>query len=282
MHARYDLMSITQPGTRTRLSPLTQSQPHASDSAGIPEVSVVIPVFNESGRITDSLERVWRYFTTTTSSVEIIFVDDGSTDDTVEVARRFASDHPEVQVLAEEHRGKAAAVLSGMDAARGDVVGFMDVDLATPLDTWERCRDAIALGAGVAIGSREGPGSQRVKEPWYRHAMGRVFNGLVQLLLLPGIHDTQCGFKFFSRNAIEDILPRQRLYRDAEVVKIPRVTAFDVELLYIARKHGHDIAVIPVTWHYGDKSKVNPITDTLQNARDIFSVRINGWLGRYA
>lgn len=264
------------------MNPLNETQQNAYASDEIPEISVVIPVFNESARIAHSLERVWRYFTTNASSVEIIFVDDGSRDDTVALARHFAATHPEVHILAERHRGKAAAVLSGMEVARGSIVGFMDVDLATPLDTWERCREAIANGAGVAIGSREGAGSERVKEPWYRHAMGRVFNGLVQLLLLPGIHDTQCGFKFFTRDAIDDILPRQRLYRDANVVQMPRVTAFDVELLYIARKHGHEIAVIPVTWHYGDHSKVNPITDTLQNALDIIKVRRNSWLGRYA
>ncbi len=100
-------------------------------------------------------------------------------------------------------------------------------------------------------------------------------------MLLPGIEDSQCGFKFFSREAVDDILPRHRLYRDADVVRMPRVTAFDVELLFIARLCGHRIAVIPVTWHYGDHSKVNPLTDTLQNVRDIITVRLNGWLGRY-
>jgi len=168
-----------------------------------------------------------------------------------------------------------------MGMARGDIVGFMDVDLATPLGTWIPCRDAIRSGAGVAIASREGDGSHRVGEPEYRHVMGRIFNGLVRLLLLPRIEDSQCGFKFFSREALEEILPRQRLYRNADVLTIPRVTAFDVELLFIARQHGFRIAVIPVTWQYGDHSKVNPITDTLQNLKDIISVRTNGWLGRY-
>jgi hypothetical protein len=126
-----------------------------------------------------------------------------------------------------------------------------------------------------------GVGADRVGEPEYRHIMGRIFNGLVRFLLLPGIEDSQCGFKFFSRSAIEDILPRQRLYRNAGELSIPRVTAFDVELLFIARQHGYKIAVIPVTWQYGSHSKVNPITDTFQNLKDIISVRINGWRGRY-
>jgi hypothetical protein len=133
----------------------------------------------------------------------------------------------------------------------------------------------------VAIASREGIGAIRVGEPWYRHVMGRAFNGLVRLLLLPGIHDTQCGFKFFTREAIDQILPRCVLYRDASVVTVARVTAFDVELLYIARRLEFRIDVIPITWTYGTQSKVNAVTDTLQNLRDVLSVRWNGWRGRY-
>ncbi len=259
----------------------TPTNPDGVDTTPSPTVSVVVPVYNESLRVPVSIQEIWRYFQNAADHAEIIVVDDGSTDDTVAIARSLAVSHPEIHVLAQPHRGKASAVLAGMNAARGNVVGFMDVDLATPLQTWEACRTALEDGAGVAIGSREGVGAQRVGEPGYRHVMGRVFNTLVRLLLLPRIEDSQCGFKFFSREAIDDILPRHRLYRDADVVRMPRVTAFDVELLFIARLCGHRIAVIPVTWHYGDHSKVNPLTDTLQNVRDIIAVRVNGWLGRY-
>ena len=207
-------------------------------------VSIVVPVYNESARSGLSLERIHSYFEAVENRFELI-------------------------------------VLAGLERASGDIAGFMDIDLATPLDAWLEARKAIHEGAGVAIGSREGIGAQRVDEPWYRHVMGRIFNALVRALLLPGIHDTQCGFKFFSREAMDDVLPRTLLYRDAGVVRIPKVTAFDVELLFIARQHGHQIAVIPVTWHYGDQSKVNPLTDTLQNVRDVLAVRLNGWLGKY-
>jgi dolichyl-phosphate beta-glucosyltransferase len=246
-----------------------------------PFVSVVVPVYNESSRVTLSLDRIWDYFHRESPSFEIIIVDDGSTDETLQLARNFARNHREVIVLDEPHRGKASAVLAGLERASAPIAGFMDIDLATPLDAWEQCRDAIKDGAGVAIGSREGVGASRVDEPWYRHVMGRVFNGLVRVLLLPGIHDSQCGFKFFTRAALDDVLPRTQLYRNATEVRMPRVTAFDVELLFIARQHRHEIAVIPVTWHYGEHSKVNPVTDTLQNLRDVLTVRVNGWLGRY-
>jgi dolichyl-phosphate beta-glucosyltransferase len=267
--------------SNARLNQSTHITTRLTDDTPPPDVTVVVPVFNEAPRIEQSLDALWHYFRDRDEDAEILVVDDGSGDETVSLARSFSANHAHVCVLAVEHRGKAAAVLAGIQQARGLIVGFMDIDLATPLETWEQCRSAIEGGAGVAIASREGIGSQRVGEPWYRHVMGRIFNAMVRILLLPGIDDTQCGFKFFSRDAIVDILPRQQLYRHAGVVSIPRVTAFDVELLYIAHKHGHRIAVIPVTWQYGTQSKVNPITDTLQNVRDVLTVRVNGWRGRY-
>ncbi len=214
-------------------------------------------------------------------SIDVIIVDDGSSDDTFAIATARASRHSHLTVMREDHLGKANAVLAGLAAARGAYAGFCDVDLATPLSTWDRCAAAFEGGADVAIASREGAGAIRVGEPWYRHAMGRAFNGLIRLLLLPGIHDTQCGFKFFTREALATILPRCQLYRDATVVQRPRVTAFDVELLAIARRHHLDIAVIPITWTYGEHTKVNPLTDTLQNLRDVLEVRWHGWRGRY-
>lgn len=263
------------------MSDATSLDTQSTGTSPAPTVSVVVPVYNESGRVAQSIERIRQYFEHLVSSFEIIVVDDGSTDDTVAKAEAAARGDGVVRVLAEPHRGKASAVLAGMSAARGEIVGFMDVDLATPLETWEASKSALDGGADVAIASREGSGADRVGEPEYRHIMGRIFNGLVRLLLLPGIHDTQCGFKFFSRTAIDDILARQQLYRDAGEVRSPRVTAFDVELLFIARQLGYGIAVIPVTWQYGEQSKVNPVTDTLQNVRDVLMVRFNGWRGAY-
>lgn len=244
-----------------------------------PKISVVIPVYNESHRIHRTLEDIWEYFQH--RDAELLFIDDGSSDNTADVVANFANTHPGVTVVAETHRGKAATVLTGMKQAQGEIVGFMDADLATPLETWDRCEEALQNGAGVAIASREGIGSDRVDEPWYRHVMGRVFNGLVQLLLLRGIDDTQCGFKVFSREALDDILPRQRLYENADEVRTPRVTAFDVELLFIARKFGHEIAVIPITWQYGDHSKVNPVIDTIHNVIDVLRVKWNSLRGKY-
>lgn len=257
--------------------PLSGTAPQSS----FPDVSLVIPVYNESARIGPCLEQLTAWIARRPESFEIIVVDDGSKDDTALIADRWARSHGDITLLQEPHRGKANAVIAGMSFARGTIVGFLDVDLATPIETWDACAVEFQRGADIVIASREGIGATRIGEPWYRHAMGRAFNGMIRLLLLPGIHDTQCGFKFFTRRALAVILPRTHLYRRSEAISRPRVTAFDVELLFIAKQHQLRTSIIPVTWTYGEHTKVNPLTDTLQNLRDVLQVRINGWLGRY-
>lgn len=252
-----------------------------SERLPIPALSIIIPAYNEEARIERTLATVADYVASNTLASEIIVVDDGSADETAALAECFAHHHPEAHVIKAPHGGKASAVLRGLHEARGEVVGFIDADLATPIETLDACRAALASGVGVAIASREGVTARRIGEPWYRHAMGRVFNGLVQMLVLPGIDDTQCGFKFFSRDALEVILPRCHLYRINEMARRPRVTAFDVELLVIARRHGVRIAIIPVTWSYGAQSKVNPILDTWQNFSDVLRVKYYDWRGSY-
>jgi len=247
----------------------------------IPDVSLIIPVYNESDRIGRCLEHLTSWSATRTESLEIVVVDDGSADDTALIAERWTTAYPQITVLREPHRGKANTVLAGLAFAHGRVVGFLDVDLATPIETWDAVSDAFHHGADLVIASREGLGAHRIGEPWYRHAMGRAFNGLIRVMLLPGIHDTQCGFKFFSQAALKVILPRTHLYRNSMPISRARVTAFDVELLYIARSHHLNLAIVPVTWTYGEHTKVNPLTDTFQNVRDVLHVRVNGWLGRY-
>jgi hypothetical protein len=163
-----------------------------------------------------------------------------------------------------------------MLAACGEQVAFSDADLATPLSYLTALRAALAAGCDIAIGSREGMGARRIGEPFYRHVMGRAFNGLVRALLVPGIDDTQCGFKLFRADVARDLLERSRLYRGGpRSVSGPRVTAFDVELLTIARMQGHRVCAVPVVWSYGRGSKVRPARDTWHNARDVLHV----WVG---
>ncbi len=246
-----------------------------------PSLSIVIPAYNESARLDGCLRDVFAFVQARAGTTEVLLVDDGSSDDTLLRAQAFAAGSGALRVLAEAHRGKAAAVEAGMLAATGSVILFMDADLATPLSYTETLIARIDAGADVAIASREGVGARRVGEPIHRHLMGRAFNLLVQALLLPGIQDTQCGFKAFRRDAAHEILQRTLLYRGSGLARGARVTAFDVELLYVARRLDQRIDVVPVVWSAGSDSKVNPILDTWINLTDVFEIRVNGWRGRY-
>jgi glycosyltransferase involved in cell wall biosynthesis len=240
-----------------------------------PRLSLIIPAFNEQSRIGRTLEESWGFLAAQPYDFEVILSDDGSTDETRVIGECFRQSHGNVTILSIPHGGKAAAIRAGMKAARGEIVVFTDADLATPISYIADFVAAIERGADVVIGSREGAGANRVGEPFYRHMMGRAFNRLVQTLMLPGINDTQCGFMAVTRFASQEITRRARLYADHETITGARVTAFDVEMLVIARKLGLKITEIPVIWTYGTQSKVNPITDTVTNLRDIAAIKLN-------
>lgn len=247
-----------------------------------PTLSLVIPAYNEALTLPATLASAWSYFSAQSYSFELIVVDDGSDDATLAIARSFASNHPGARTLAISHGGKAVALRVGLSAATGDLVAFTDADLATPLEYLATFRAAIASGCDVVIGSREGKGARRIGEPLYRHVMGRVFNGLVRLVVLPGIHDTQCGFKLFRRSALDAVLDGARLYAEPSgTVSGARVTAFDVEMLVVAKRRGCRICPLPVVWTYGVRSKVNPARDTWHNLFDVLRVKLNDLRGRY-
>lgn len=247
-----------------------------------PTLSLVIPAFNEAHRIERTLRESLSFIASDFPGSEIILVDDGSTDDTLRRARTVAAVEPALRVIASRHGGKAAAVRTGMAAATGELIGFTDADLATPLTHLHDLVSAIDRGCAIAIGSREGAGAVRIGEPAYRHIMGRGFNTLVRIVVLPGFADTQCGFKLFRRDAVERILPRARLYAgESEAVAGPRVTAFDVELLVIARRQRLRVCPVPVTWRYGEQTKVDPVRDTWHNLTDVIRILVNNLRGRY-
>lgn len=244
--------------------------------------TVIIPAYNESFRIAGSLRTVLGYLADQSYRSEVLLVDDGSTDDTAAVARTLVDEFPNLKVLTIPHGGKAAAVLHGLEVATGDLILFADADLATPITYLGEFRKLAKRGADVVIGSREGETAARIGEPQFRHLMGRGFNAMVRILLLSGIHDTQCGFKLFTAHARDLVLPRLLLYREeSEALSTPKVTAFDVELLVVARRLGLDIAVVPVTWTYGEQSKVSPVGDTVTNFSDVAHVKWNDLRGRY-
>jgi len=253
------------------------------DGLNRPLVSVVIPAFNEERRLPQTLQRVYQYFARQNYPSEILVVDDGSSDGTARVVEQFARDHPTVRLIKNDHRGKGYTVRTGMLAAQGHIILFSDADLSTPIEDIEKLLPWFEHGYDIAIGSREGAGAQREQEPFYRPLMGRVFNFVVRLLTVRGIQDTQCGFKAFRDDVARDVFSRMRLYGEhSKRIQGGMVTAFDVEVLFIAHKAGYRIKEVPVQWRYGTETKVNPLKDSWRNFRDVVMVRWNDLRGLYA
>jgi len=270
-------------GDATTDEPVRNSEGNAgSIRQADPSLSLIIPAYNEAIRVESTIQDAVSWLSAQPFATELIVVDDGSDDETADRAERAFSELGCGRVLRIAHGGKAAAVRAGMLAATCEQIAFSDADLATPLSYLADLRTALAAGCDIAIGSREGAGARRIGEPPYRHLMGRVFNGLVRLLLVPEVHDTQCGFKLFRAEVARDLLRRSRLYRESgPTVSGPRVTAFDVELLTIARLNGYRVCPVPVVWRYGEGSKVRPARDTWHNVRDVLDVWASARQGRY-
>jgi len=250
-----------------------------------PELSVVIPTYNEEKRgIKKNLGVVVDFLESEGFNYEVIVADDGSTDNTVAVVEEFARGKERVRVLKLPHRGKGATVRDGMLEAKGKYILFSDADLATPIEEVKRLLNWVKnQGFDIAIASREGIGARRENEPWYRHLMGRVFNFLVKLVALRGIEDTQCGFKLFKAAAAKDILARLKIYGREGTAELrhPYLGAFDVEVLFLARKLGYKIKEVPVVWYYTETQKLDPFRDSIRMARDVLRVRLNDLKGVY-
>ncbi len=245
-------------------------------------LSIVIPAYNEARRLPKTLERIHAYFCDVIKrwqvqmdAIEVIVVDDGSTDGTSELAKTFAYRFPNYQVLRHSpNRGKGYAVKRGMLAAKGHFRLFSDADLSTPIDELDKMLPLLLSGeVDIAIASRGLPQSQLlVRQPWHREMLGRFFNLVVQGLATPGIWDTQCGFKLFRGDVAERLFKLQTL--DG--------FAFDVEILYLARKFRYRIAEVPVRWLNDPNTKVQTLRHGMQMLRDLLIIRLNDLKGRYA
>lgn len=246
------------------------------------ELSIVVPAYNEERRLPESLRQILAYLDRQQYAAEVIVADDGSSDTTAAIVERVAAQRPEVRLLRLDHRGKGYAVRAGALAARGAYVLLCDADMAVPIEEWDQLRTTLERGYHVAIGSREGIGATREGEPWYRHVMGRVFNMIIRIVAVGGFQDTQCGFKAMHRGVAEDLFRRVRIYGDdAPTVQGAAVTAYDVELLYLAVKRGYRVAEIPMPWRYGEETKVSALRDSQRNLRDVLRVRWNALRGAY-
>ncbi|MGH7718359.1 MAG: dolichyl-phosphate beta-glucosyltransferase, partial [Gemmatimonadaceae bacterium] len=247
--------------------------PPGHPMTGTPDVSIIIPAYNEEARLERTLRQAVEYFRASERAFELIVVDDGSRDRTSTVARELAAEYSELRLIRlAANRGKGHAVRAGVLNAQGRYVLFADADAATPFQEIERLDAALASGADVAIGSRAGEGSGvRVKKRFYRHIIGRTFHALVSALTVRGIRDTQCGFKLFRGEVAQELFSRMRM----------NGFSFDVELLLIAQRRRYVIAEVPVNWTHQPGSRVNLMLDPLKMGRDLFIIRSHALRGHY-
>lgn len=244
-------------------------------------LSVVIPSYNEMTNLKRSvLPKIIEYLSQQDFQWEVILSDDGSQDGTQQKLEEFACQHQSVKVLANPHKGKGPTVKAGMLAAQGQWRLFTDFDQSTPLNEVEKLLKFTSQ-ADVIIGSREVPGALRDKEPFHRHLMGRGFNFLVRALAVPKIYDTQCGFKLFSAEATEKLFNSLYIYGGDQERSDAFTGAFDVELLYLARKHQFKIKEVPILWQHYHSDRVSPIKDSLRMLKDIIRIRIADLFGKY-
>ena len=236
-------------------------------------LSVVIPMYNETKRIGDTIPTLLAYFATQPYRHEFVIVDDGSTDGTAALARKLFAPAENVRVLEKRpNMGKGSAVRTGMLAAKGQVVLFCDADLATPpgeLDKFWRWLDA---GHEVVIGSRKMAGANITRhQPKWRESLGKVFTWLTNRLATRGISDVTCGFKCFTNDAARQLFSRARL----------NDWSFDAEVLFIAQHLGYRIKEVPVTWHDKPGTKVRLVQDAARSIAGLMKIRLNGMRGKY-
>jgi glycosyltransferase involved in cell wall biosynthesis len=234
-------------------------------------MSIVVPAYNEESRIAATLETLCEHMQQRPWDWEIRVVDDGSTDRTVSIAAGLAADEPRLIIQREPHRGKGGAVRAGLLAARGWYRFMCDADLSMPISELKYFMPPLLDGFDVAIGTREGVAARRVGEPLYRHLVGRAFNQFVQQLILPGIEDSQCGFKMFTADAVAAIFDRTTI--DG--------WAFDVEVLAIAHAQRLRVVEVPIEWHYRRDSRLSLVADGAAMLRELLRVKMRAARGVY-
>jgi glycosyltransferase involved in cell wall biosynthesis len=238
-----------------------------------PQLSIVIPAYNEGARIVATLERVMACVAERGWDAEVLVIDDGSQDATPEIVKQWMQRHPRLHLIQNVgNRGKGFSVRNGLLQAAGEVVMFTDADLSSPMEEAELLMAAIADGADVAIGSRWlDKTRQTIHQPLYRRFFGRCFNWVTRTVMGLPFKDTQCGFKAFKREAAQVIFRLQRIER----------WGFDPEILFIARKLGYRIVEVPVTWGHDERSRISYLKDGMKMLEEMAVIRGNSLAGRY-
>ena len=235
--------------------------------------SIIIPAYNEGARVGATLEKVLAHVAKLGWDAEIIAVDDGSRDNTVEIIRGYAEKNPHLRLLQNPgNRGKGYSVRNGMLHAQGELLLFSDADLSAPIEEADKLFGAIAGGADIAIGSRWlRRDLQTERQPFYRQIFGRIFNLMLRITLGLTFKDTQCGFKAFTRDAAMQIFPLQKIER----------WGFDPELLYLARKLKFKVVEVPVEWAHSEGTRISPLRDGTRMFLEMLKIRWNAITGKY-
>jgi glycosyltransferase involved in cell wall biosynthesis len=236
-----------------------------------PFLSIIIPAFNEETRLPNTLEQIVAFLQEQSYAAEVLVVENGSRDRTFEIASGFAQRYPNLYVFQQKQKGKGNAVRHGMLEARGEYRFMCDADLSMPIAELSKFLTPTLNGADIAIASREVKGAVRYNEPYLRHLTGRVFNNLIRLLVLPGLQDTQCGFKCFRAQVVEAIFSYQTL----------NGWSFDVEILYIAQRKGYRIREVPIHWYFSADTKISILRDSWHMFLDLLVIRRNASRGLY-
>jgi dolichyl-phosphate beta-glucosyltransferase len=236
--------------------------------------SIILPAYNESARIAATLDKILNHATERCWNVEVIVVNDGSSDGTAAIVREYASNHAVLRLLENPgNRGKGYSVRNGMLHATGDILLFSDADLSSPIEEADKLFAAIAKGADIAIGSRWMDRRLQIRrQPLHRRLFGRIFNLALRIILGLQFKDTQCGFKAFTRRSEEAIFPLQKIER----------WGFDPELLYLARKFGFAVTEVPVAWSHREGTRIHPLRDGIRMFGELLKVRWYALRGNYA
>ena len=238
-----------------------------------PTYSIVIPAYNEEPRLAATLDSVLAYVHAQTWDAEVLVVNDGSRDRTLEIVQTFAAKDPVLRLVQNPgNRGKGFSVRNGMLHARGRIVLFTDADLSSPIEEAPKLFNALDEGADIAIGSRWlRSETQTHRQPLHRQLFGRIFNVLLRLTLGLQFADTQCGFKAFKRPAVDAIFPLQKIER----------WGFDPEILFLARKFKFKVKEVPVAWGHSGDTRINPLIDGSRMFQEMLRIRWNDITGKY-
>jgi dolichyl-phosphate beta-glucosyltransferase len=236
-----------------------------------PFLSIIIPAYNEESRLPSTFDRVFGFLGSQSYTYEVLLVENGSSDRTLEIALEYTKNHTELRVLQCKERGKGLAVRYGMLEAKGNYRFMCDADFSMPVEEINRFLPPALQDYDICIASREAKGAVRYNEPFHRHFIGRGFNLMIRVLALPGLQDTQCGFKCFRSDAALDLFSRQTLPG----------WSFDVEVLFIARKSGYRVVELPIPWYFNSESKIRVFQDSFRMGLDLIKIRLNDLKGVY-